>query len=137
MTLWKEILSVKSGPKELRKFGITMGVCFFIVSLILLWRHREFFIYAFAVSVLFALGAIMAPAVLKPIQKVWMALALVMGWVMTRVLLAVVFYLVLTPIGIMMSLSGKDPLSLKPKQVRGSVWTDHARRAKESYEKQF
>ena len=64
------------------------------------------------------------PVVLKPVYRVWMALAVVLGFVMTRVILTVVYYLVMTPIGLVMRLLGKDPLDRRPDPGAASYWIE-------------
>lgn len=64
------------------------------------------------------------PAVLKPIYSVWMALAVVLGFIMTRVILTIVFYLVVTPIGLIMRAVGRDPLDRKLDSNASSYWLE-------------
>ena len=64
-----------------------------------------------------------APRILRLPYKAWMALALVLGYVMTRVLLTAVFVLIVTPLGIAMRLSGRDPMQRKRDPDRASYWS--------------
>jgi hypothetical protein len=68
------------------------------------------------------LPALFFPALLKPLQKIWMALAIVMGWISTRIILSLLFFIVLTPIGFIMRLRGKDLLDEKIEKEKTSYW---------------
>ena len=79
------------------------------------------------------------PAFLKPIHKIWMGFALILGSIMTRVILSVLFYLVITPISLISRLSGKDFLDLKIDKSIVSYWIQREKIIfeKANYEKQF
>jgi hypothetical protein len=79
------------------------------------------------------------PKTLKPLQKAWMASALVIGFVMSRLILGILFYLVMTPIGLLMKLFGKDLLDERLEKEKASYWIERGKDAiaAESYEKQF
>ena len=69
------------------------------------------------------LGVVL-PKVLLPLQKIWMSLALVLGYVMTRVILTLVYFLVVTPIGLTLRLFGKDPLTKGPDPNLATYWIE-------------
>ena len=137
MSLLKEIKEIQSSKADLRKFGYTLGIAFGILSGYFLWRGKPFALYVLALAAILLLFGFIAPTLLKPVQKAWMTLALLMGWVMTRVILAVLFYLVITPIGFVVRLSGKDFMDRSFPGREDSYWLDHAERVKEDYERQF
>jgi hypothetical protein len=93
-----------------------------------------------AAALLAAIG-LAAPAVLKPFYKGWMILAVMMGWVMTRVVLTLVYYLVLTPIAFLGRVFGEQFLQLKLKRTgeTTSYWIRRSGppRDKSDYERQF
>jgi len=134
----EEVRNIKSGTKELRSFGLLVGGVFALLGIFLTWRGRECcWLFIAAGLPLLALGAL-KPSLLKPLQKAWMTLALAMGWVMTRVILSVVFYLVLTPIGLLVKLSGRDLLNLKVEPSSSSYWRKREKKfQKTDYEKQY
>jgi hypothetical protein len=126
---------------ELRKFGLTVGGVFLAIALYLAWRHRirvPFYVVASLGSVL-TLGGLLAPALLSPIERVWMALARVLGWVNARVLLSVVFFLVMTPMSLIMRLVGRDALKRRFEKNRASYWEERPAEPfdPESYRRQF
>ena len=109
--------------RELRKFGIVMAGAFAVVALILWVKSISYFPLAGAISALFLLLGIGLPMTLRPVEYVWMKIAMLIGAVMTRVILSAVFLLAVTPIGIVMRLVGKDPLRLKH-TAKESYWID-------------
>lgn len=124
--------------KQLVTFGVTMTVAFAIVAAIRVWRRGfdAFAIALFAIAALFALGALVAPAMLTPIRRWWMRLAEVLGWINTRILLILIFYLVVTPLGLVMRLFRRPPLDMAR---RDSYWTEPPPNSygDRHYEKQF
>lgn len=137
MSILKEINEIPSSKTDLKKFGWTLGIVFGLLGGYFLWRGKFFAPTFLGLSAFFLVFGSVLPAFLKPIQKAWMTLALLMGWVMTRVILAIVFYLVITPIGLVLRLSGKDFMHRQFPGTESSYWTDHAGREKSDYEKQF
>ncbi len=135
--LLKEIKEIPSSRDDLRKFGLTLGVAFGLIGAWMAWRHHGFYVYFLAAAAFFPAGAFLAPAALKPAQKAWMTLALLMGWVMTRVLLGLLYFLIVTPIGLIVRLGGKKFLDLDFKAKKCSYWQPRQSRPKESYENQF
>jgi hypothetical protein len=137
MSLLKEINEIPSSKADLRKFGLTMAGAFGLFGGIALWRGHGFYVYLLGASACFLVFGLVFPAVLRPVQKVWMTLALLMGWVMSRVILTLLFFIGVTPIGLFLRITGKDILDKKSGVKRDSYWAAHKPRAKEDYENQF
>lgn len=135
----EDIKNIKSGRGDLRKFGITVGIVLGLFGGLFFWRGREFYYYFLILSAAFLLLGLTLPVLLKPIQKVWMSLAIVLGWVMTRVILCVLFYLVVTPIGLGSRLFGKRFLDLQFDGKSDSYWItkDTSKVEMKDYERQF
>ena len=106
----------------LKKFGITMGIVFLIITLFILLRHKHNILPAALVSILFFILALAAPLLLKPIYIFWMKLAFILGWFNTRLILFIIFYLIFTPIGLGMKLLGIDLLDRKIEKKKISYW---------------
>jgi len=136
----EEINNIKGGKGELRKFGITMGLVFLLFGGFSWWRGKDYYFYLLGLSGAFLFLALVTPSVLKPINKMWMTLAILMSWVMTRVILSILFYLGITPMGILARLFGKDFLAIKfDKRGVNSYWIPREKQGleKADYEKQF
>jgi glucan phosphoethanolaminetransferase (alkaline phosphatase superfamily) len=123
----------------LRKFGLTMGMVFLIITFWFLFRHKYSPLTTAIVSATFFLFAFFTPLILKPIYIFWMRLAFILGWINTRLLLIVVFYLIFTPIGLAMKLFNFDPLQRKIEKNKNSYWIKKIRREFNplDYERQF
>ena len=137
MTLWREINEIPSTKRDLRQFGLTMAAAFGVFGGVALWRGHDFWVYLLGAAAFFLVFGLLWPAGLKPVQKLWMTLALLMGWVMSRVILSLLFFLVIMPLGLIMRLTGKDLLDIKPGPAKPSYWRPHKARGNEDYEKQF
>ncbi len=113
-----ELRALDTGLPALRRFGRTVGGVFALIAAFLLWRAAGTPTPAVWTTggiglALIGLG-LAAPRLLRPVYCAWMALAFAMGFVMTRVLLTAVFFLLVTPIGWAMRLSGRDPMRRRP-----------------------
>ena len=134
----EEIKNIPNSNRDIRSFGITMGIILFIISGLLMYYDKESYqLIAIIVSTFIGIGFII-PILLKPIYFVWMIFAAILGWVMTRVILSIVFYLIMTPIGLITRIIGEDFLSLK-NISSNSYWNnrDSSTELNQDYEKQF
>jgi hypothetical protein len=128
----------RPGPKKLREFGAAILIGFAIIGGILYWRDAQTAAYvcwivAAAIGPIGLTGARIA----LPFYWVWMGFAFVMGNIMTRVVLAVVYYGVITPIGIAQRLAGRDRLQLHARTAE-TYWHDLPEAPPtEHYERQF
>ena len=118
---------MKSKRKELRKFGLLVGGVFAALALYFLlrygWTHTTGRILGVVGATLLSL-AVVAPRALAPFRRVWMALAHVLGWINTRIILGVVYYLAFTLVRCGMVLLRKDPMRRRPDPEKGTYWVD-------------
>lgn len=120
--LWEEIKHIKSDGKELKKFGITIGIFLLLLGGFFYYLDKEYYCYFLFVGVLIAVLGFAAPKLLLPLQKGWMALAVVLGFIMTRVILSLLYFLVFTPMSIIAKLVGKSFLDMKIDKSASSYW---------------
>ena len=134
-----EIKNIKSTKKELREFGLLVGIVFGILGALLWWKEKDIYPYLLFISIFLMVFGLALPAALKPIQKVWMSIALVIGYFMTRIILGVLFYLIITPFGIINRVLNKNFFDLAIDKTKNSYWKyrDVKEFTKERYEKQF
>lgn len=113
----------RAAKTELRKFGLTVGTAFVVLGTISWWRGHALppRVMWTVAAALIATGVV-APVALGPVQRAWMGFATVLGHVNTRVILTVVFYVVITPVGLLLRLF-RDPLDRSLHDGRGSNWT--------------
>ena len=118
--------ALDTSRRQLRRFGLAVGPVLVLVALVIAWRGG----WAFGTGARWLAGSgaalavlgLAAPAVLLPLYRAWMGLALVLGHVMTRVLLTLVFFLVVTPIGLVRRAVGRDPIEKSAAPDRTSYW---------------
>lgn len=107
---------------ELRKFALIMAAALGLIALLLLWRHTPAAPYVGGLAGLFLALGLAQPRALAPAEWAWMKLARLLGTVMTFVVLTLTFYLVLTPVGVLVRLLGKDLLTMKFDRAAASYW---------------
>jgi len=110
--------------RRLRKFGFTVGGIFTAFLIIFVLRHKHhvpFYVSAVAGPTLLA-GALVYPRALAPIERGWSLIAHVLGFINTRILLAIVFFVVLAPIALVMRAIGKDPLDRRRDRRLPTYW---------------
>lgn len=107
-----------------RSFGISVGGVLIAVAAFLVWRGRIPYaaITGGVGAVLLVLG-LTAPKLLKWPSAVWWKFAITLGWINARVILSVAFILVLTPMGLLWRLIGRDPLTRKRRNWPG--WSEY------------
>jgi hypothetical protein len=97
--------------RQLRHFGFLVGGIFGLIGLWpLVWRYQNPRLWALALAVALVVPALVAPRILAPVYRVWMKLGEVLAWINTRILLGLVFYGLVTPMGLVMRLMGRDPM---------------------------
>lgn len=122
----EEIHAIDRSPKALRSFGTSVGPVLLLIGIVVLWQNEwhpsvTFYVLVSIGGALILLGLV-RPAVLKPLHIVWMGLALLLGFIMTRVVLTVVFYLAVTPIGVVLRALDKDPLQRTVDKEAETYW---------------
>lgn len=126
-------------PRKLRRFGFTVATGLAILGFVGWYRSHTYVpavLWTLAATLL--LLAVANPRLLAPVEKVWMSFAAVLGWINTRIILALLFYLVFAPMGLIMRLF-RDPLDRKIHDGRKSYWLKKESREfdPQSYQNQF
>jgi multisubunit Na+/H+ antiporter MnhG subunit len=135
----EDIKGIKSGKKELREFGLTVGAILVILGVVALWRGKNVYPYFLSIGIALIVPVFWAPRILLPLQKAWMALALIIGFFMSRIILAALFYFVITPIGILTKIFRKDILDERIDRRASSYWRTSSTqtKTKDSYHNQY
>ena len=134
-----EIKNIKTGKKAIREFGILIGIILFIIAGVLFYQEKESFEIFIWLSVVIVSLGLMLPIILKPFYLIWMTFAIILGWFMTRFILSILFYVIISPIGLFLRLFGKDILGLHYDRSKQSYWNyrDSVEGNNQNYEKQF
>jgi hypothetical protein len=105
-----------------RSFGFVFTAVFLIIALYPLLHAAGIRIWAVVVSGLFLLLALFVPQVLAPANRVWTKFGFLLHRIVSPLALGVLFFLVVTPTGLLMRLFGKDPLRLRFDPTADSYW---------------
>jgi hypothetical protein len=135
----EELKAIRNSRPDLRRFGYVVGTAFGVFGMLLLWRGRPLYPYFFGLAAGLILAAVLRPHALKPIHWIWMCLATVLGWTMTRVILTALFFVAVTPIGVLARALGKRFLNLKIDTSAKSYWVPRSGEVpgRETYERQY
>ena len=118
------------GPANPEKsFGVSVGIVLCVIAAFLAWRGR-----VGRAEILAGIGAVLLfcglvhPPLLKYPSGAWWRFSRVLGYVNARVLLSIIFFLILTPLGLLWRLTGKDPLARQRRNWPG--WAAYPARYK-------
>ena len=108
-------------PAEGRKFGLTVGAAFGVLAAISWWRGHQIPPYVFGgLAAALILGGLIVPGSMGPVNRAWMRFAEILSKITTPIFMGIVFFLVITPVGLLMRLFGRNPM--RHKAVDNSYW---------------
>ena len=101
--------------QEFRNFGLVSSAFVAVLfGLLLPWLFAYSVpLWPWIVSAILSSSALLLPSLLAPVYKGWMSAGHALGWINTRIILGIIFYILLLPIGLLMRLFGKDPMTRK------------------------
>jgi len=118
----EEIINIKSDKSDLRKFGITVGMVFLIIAGFFFLKEKQSFQLLLTIGIILFVTGIIIPVFLKPVYWTWMVFSTLLGWVMTRVILTLLFYVILVPTGLIARLFRTQFLDLNQNYSQTSYW---------------
>lgn len=105
-----------------RSFGVVFAVVFLVIACWPMWQGGAPRWWSVGVAAVFGLIALVRPVLLAGLNRQWLKLGILLGKVVSPIALGLLFYGVLTPLGALMRLSGKDPLRLRLDRGADSYW---------------
>ena len=96
-----------------RSFGIVFFIVFLLISIYPLINNEDIRIWSLFVSIVFLVLGIVNSNILSPLNKLWFKFGILLGKIISPIIMATIFFLVVTPIGLIMRIIGKDLLNLK------------------------
>ena len=96
-----------------RSFGIVFFVVFFLIALYPLIHNEEIRIWSLIISLIFLILGLINSRILNPLNKLWFKFGILLGKIVSPIIMGIIFFLVVTPIGFIMRILGKDVLNLK------------------------
>ncbi|WP_435089476.1 SxtJ family membrane protein [Candidatus Pelagibacter bacterium nBUS_30] len=102
---------VKIGSNK--NFGVVFFIVFLIVGLFPLINDQEMKVWSLLVSLIFLILGLINSTILTPLNKIWFKFGILLGKIVSPIIMGMIFFLVVTPIGILMKILKKDLLNLK------------------------
>ena len=106
-----------------RSFGIVFFIVFLLIALYPLIHSEEIRFWSIIISLIFLVLGLLNSKILAPLNKLWFKFGIFLGKIISPLIMGIIFFLVVTPIGILMRLLGKDLLNLKYNKNK-SYWID-------------
>ena len=106
-----------------RSFGIVFFVVFLLIALFPIIYNSEIRLWSLVISFIFLVLGLLNSKILSPLNKLWFKFGIFLGKIISPLIMGVIFFLVVTPIGFIMRLLGKDVLNLKY-QDKKSYWIE-------------
>ena len=108
-----------------RSFGIVFFVVFLLIALYPLSYSGEIRIWSIVLSLIFLTLGLLNSKILTPLNKIWFKFGILLGKIVSPLIMGAIFFLVVTPIGIILRLMGKDVLNLKYNK-NNSYWIENS-----------
>jgi hypothetical protein len=105
-----------------RSFGVVFFVVFLLIAIFPLMNANSIKVIPLAISLIFLLLGLINSKLLTPLNKIWFKFGMALGVIVAPIVMALIFFLVVTPIGIFMRLIGKDLLNKKYDKNISSYW---------------
>tara|TARA_B100000989_G_scaffold183499_1_gene138100 strand:+ start:151 stop:534 length:384 start_codon:yes stop_codon:yes gene_type:complete len=96
-----------------KSFGIVFFIVFFIIALFPLINNSEIRVWAVIISLIFLILGLINSKILTPLNKAWLKFGIFLGKIISPLIMGIIFFLVVTPIGLLMKMLKKDLLNLK------------------------
>jgi hypothetical protein len=104
-----------------RSFGIVFFVVFLIVAIYPLIKNGDLRLWPLIISIIFLILGLINSKLLTPLNKLWFKFGIFLGRLMSPIIMGIIFFFVVTPIGLVLKIIGKDILSLKKNNSK-SYW---------------
>ena len=106
-----------------RSFGIVFFVVFLLIALYPFTYGGELRIWSIIISIIFLILGFLNSKILAPLNKIWFKFGIFLGKIISPLIMGIIFFLVVTPIGLIIRLLGKDLLNLKYNKNK-SYWIE-------------
>jgi hypothetical protein len=128
-----------SSDKQLRDYSRVMAIALAALGALLVMRQKSSCFIFWSIGLIFYVIGLVRPRWLSLVYSVWMKFSFVLSWVNTRILLSIIFYIVLAPIGLAMRLFRFDPLDRAINKQKSTYWTPRPQKTfvKSDYERLY
>lgn len=119
--LIQEMSSINYTKKGVRHFSLLMGGILLVLTIITWWIENQAYALLGMLTISFLFAGILFPKFLYPLYKIWMGFSIIIGFIMSRIILTIIFFAAITPIGCIGRLFSKQFLKTR-KPVTTSFW---------------
>ena len=105
-----------------RNFGLVFFVVFLIVALWPLKNEEDIRLWSLVISIIFFILGVLNSKLLTPLNKLWFKFGIFLGAIVSPIVIGIVYFLVVTPIGLFMRFSGKDLLKMSKVKNKSTYW---------------
>ena len=106
-----------------KSFGIVFFIVFLIIALYPMLKGQDLRLWSLIISLIFLILGIVNSTVLTPLNKIWFKFGILLGNIISPIVMAIVFFVVVTPTGIIMKILRKDLIGLK-KNNKNTYWIE-------------
>tara|TARA_Y100000590_G_C15249944_1_gene837115 strand:+ start:286 stop:669 length:384 start_codon:yes stop_codon:yes gene_type:complete len=106
-----------------RSFGIVFFIVFLLIALYPLLNSKDVRIWSLIIALIFLVLGLFNSNILSPLNKIWFKFGIILGKIISPIIMGIIFFLVVTPIGLLMRVFRKDILNLKYRDVK-SYWIE-------------
>ncbi len=128
----KDLVKISSN----RSFGFLFFVVFFVISLWPLRSQGDLRLWAFILSLVFLVLGVLNSKLLTPFNKLWFKFGILLGSIVSPIVMGIIFFAVVTPVGITMRFLGKDLLRINKNKPVSTYWINRDKQ-KNTMKKQF
>ena len=107
-----------------RSFGIVFFVVFLLIAVFPLANSEDLRILSLIISLIFLILGLLKSKILTPLNRLWFKFGIFLGKIVSPLVMGVIFFFVVTPIGLIMRVFNKDVLNLKFDKVKKSYWIE-------------
>ena len=107
-----------------RSFGIVFFIVFLFIALYPITYGEDIRIWSLIISFIFIILGLLNSKILTPLNKLWFQFGVILGKIISPIIMGIIFFLVVTPIGLIMKVLGKDLLSLKYNKKDNTYWIE-------------
>ena len=116
-------MNTENNKSSNKNFGIVFFVVFFLISIFPLTNSGEIRIWSLIISFIFLILGVLKSTILTPLNNLWFTFGIFLGKIVSPLVMGLIFFFVVTPIGLLMRLFGKDLLNLKY-NLNKSYWIE-------------
>ena len=107
-----------------RSFGIVFFIVFLLIALYPITYSGDIRIWSLIISFIFIILGLLNSIILTPLNNLWFKFGVILGKMISPIIMGIIFFLVVTPIGLIMKVFGKDLLRLKFNKKNNTYWIE-------------